>query len=147
MSTKRTRGIFLTVNKYQTKIILLIFIPSLLIFLSFISIVFIGNPIISMAIFHTSFSGMERLINQFSGLMIFLMCLVLWVSLMLAFVVSNNMVGAFGRINRELEEIIARRSQKSIACRSHDDLARDLLKNINVLVKYYVEHKDENKKS
>ncbi len=140
---KKSRNIFKTSNKYQNKIILLVYFPSLLIFMSFVCIVCIGDPIISRAAIHTSFSGMERLINQFSALIILLMCLVLLLSLIMSFVISHNMVGGFERIIRELDDIIAGRSKKSIASRSSDDLIEDLLKRVNVLVEYYVRNKNE----
>jgi hypothetical protein len=144
---KPKRARFSTVNKYQIKIILLTFFPSALIFLTFIGIVCVGDPIISRAMAHTSFAGMERLISRFSGWMLIVMCCVFAASSMAAFNISLNMVGAFERINRELDDIIAGQSQRAITCRPGDELARDLLIRVNVLAEYYMEHKHGKKKS
>ena len=59
-----------------------------------------------------------------------------------AYVISLHMVGAFGRIIYELDEIIAGRSQKIITTRSKDELAKDLSKRINVLLEHYVANKN-----
>jgi len=142
-SGSKSRDIFLIANKYQATIILLTFLPSILMFLLFLCIVFVANPGIADALFHTSFVGMERLIFRFPWLIGFLMGVVLSLSMIGAYVISHNMVGAFGRITYELDEIIAGRSQKNINSRPGDFLIKDLLKRINVLVSYYVENKNK----
>ena len=139
---KRSRSVLLTANKYQDKIILLTFLPSAFVFLSFICIIIIGNPIVCKFVFHTSFSGTEKSADRISEWIVFLISLNFIFSLLMAFTISHNMVGAFGRINKELDEIIARMSQKAITCRPHDDLTKELLKRINVLVKHYVGHQE-----
>ena len=143
-STKRPRKILVTADKYQKEMIILTFLPSALIFLSFISIVFIGNPAFSLAVFHTSFLHSETSINQFSEIIVFLMCVFFLLSLLAAFIISHNMIGAFGRIIRELDEIIAGHSQRAISSRPNDTLTKDLLKRINVLVEYYIKHENKN---
>ena len=142
-SGKKSRSIFSIANKYQSTIILLTFFPSTFIFLLFICLIFIINPGISDAAFHTSFACMERFITRFPWVIALLMGLVLFLSLIGAYVVSHNIVGAFGRVNRELDEIIAGRSQKLISSRPEDGLMKELLKRVNVLVSYYVENKNK----
>ncbi len=132
--------VYATSNKYQNEIILLTFIPSVLTFLSFICFVFIGNPTVCKAVFHVSFYDKVKFVNDMSGLMVTLMCLFFMLSLVGAFIISHNMVGAFGRIIRELDEIIAGRSERLISSRPNDTLTKDLLKRVNVLVEHYVKH-------
>jgi hypothetical protein len=115
-----------------------------LMFVSFICIVFIGNPIIFQSIFHIPLLSMQRSANQVSEMIVFLMCLFFILSLIWAFIISHNMVGAFGRITRELDEIIAGRSQRVISSRPNDTLTKDLLKRINVLAEYYIKHEKKN---
>ncbi len=138
---KPARNIFLTANPYQNKIILLSFLPSMLIFFAFIGIVFIGNPVITKAIFHTSIPSMTKMVYVFTGIIIFLLCLIMLVSIMISFVISHHIVGPFGRINKELDDIIAGKSKKLITSRPGDDLAASLLKRVNILVEFYVKHK------
>ena len=140
-SAKKTRDFLKTHNKYQRKIILLAFIPGALIFMAFICIVFIGAPNFSKAIFHTSFWNLENSVNQISGLLVLLMCLIFLFSMIQAFIISHKMLGAYERIIRELDEIISGRSQKTIKGRPYDTLTNDLLKHINVLVEFYRDNK------
>lgn len=143
-SSKRTRNIFQTSNKYQEKIIFLTVLPSILTFLSFACVIFIADPFISKAIFSNSLMFIENLVHRYCLLIVVLMCVFLILSLMGAYVVSNHMIGAFGRIVSELDEIIAGRSQKTITGRPEDDLTNDLLKRVNVLIKFYVKNRNEN---
>jgi hypothetical protein len=142
-SGNKSRNIFSIANKYQATIILLTFFPSTFLFLLFICIIFIINPGIADATFHTSFVCMEKFIIRFPWLIAFSMCSVLFLSLIGSYVISHNMVGAFGRVAHELDEIIAGRSQKNINSRPEDGLMKDLLKRVNVLVDFYVEHRNK----
>lgn len=76
--------------------------------------------------------------------MVFFMCLIFVLTLIGAYIVSHNMIGAYGRILRELDEIIAGRSTKTISSRPNDTLTKELLKRINVLIKSYVAHQHKN---
>lgn len=144
--TAKSRNVFLTANKHQDKIVLMCFIPSLLIFLAFIALVFIGNPMVTKAIFHSSIPSMTNLIYMFTAAIVFILCLILVLSIMLSFVISHHIVGPFGRIIKELDDIVEGKSKRLITSRPGDDLAEDLLKRVNVLVKFYMEHKSSNNK-
>jgi len=143
LSKKKSRAVFVAANKYQNDLILIAFIPSALIFLSFISIIFISNPAITKALFHISFYDNAKLVSKFSGLIIFLLCFMFMLSIIAAFFVSHNMIGAFGRIIREMDDVIAGRSQKMISSRPNDTMTKELLKRVNLLIESYVKHADK----
>ena len=140
----KKRNVFLTANKYQDKIILLSFVPSAFIFIAFMMIVFIGNPIISKAVFSKTLPSVANLIYTFTGVLVFILCSIILLAITIAFVISHHLVGAFGRIIRELDDIIEGKSKRSITYRPGDELAGDLLKRVNVLVEFYVKHKTNN---
>ncbi len=143
-AVNKPRAIFATHNKFQREIIILAFFPSALIFLTFICMVILGNLFFCKALFHRSFPASIDLVNKLSGLMVFFMCLIFVLTLIGAYIVSHNMIGAYGRILRELDEIIAGRSTKTISSRPNDTLTKELLKRINVLIKSYVAHQHKN---
>ena len=143
-STKKPRNVFVTANKYQQEMIFLTFLPSALIFLAFSFIVFLGNPAVIRAVFHTSFSTPETSINLFSEAIVFLMCFFFLLSLYAAFIISHNMIGAFGRIIREMDEVISGHSERIISSRPDDTLTKDLLKRINVLIEHYIKYEKKN---
>lgn len=145
-TNKKSRNIFSTANRYQDKIVFLSFFPSVFIFLTFILVVMIGNPIITKAIFNGSYPEIVKLILSFTGAIIFLLCLILLMSMILSFIISHHIVGPFGRIIKELDSIIEGNSTKPITSRPGDDLAKDLLKRINVLVAAYVKNNSDDKK-
>ena len=62
---------------------------------------------------------------------------------MVAFIISHRMVGGFGRVLHELDEVIAGRSKRTIIARPKDDLFNELLKRVNVLIEFYVKNKNE----
>lgn len=141
--SKISRNVFSTANTYQNKIILLCFLPSVVTFLAFSTIVFIGNPIITKAVYHQSIDSVLNLVYGFTGAIVFVLCLLVLLSVMSAFVISHHIVGPFGRIMKELDDIIDGKSQRKITSRPGDDLARDLLQRVNVLVDSYVKQKSQ----
>ena len=140
---KKKRNLIATANQYQEQIIFLVFLPSALTFLGFICIALLINPTVSQILFHTTFTGIKNIVNLTTGVVIILICLFFIISLTNAFILSNNMLGAMGRINRELDDILAGKSQTSISSRPNDTLTKELLKRINVLIKFYVEHRNK----
>ena len=60
----KSRNVFTIANKYQASIIFLTFMPSILMFLLFVCIIFISNPGLSDAVFHATFLGLEKIIFQ-----------------------------------------------------------------------------------
>ncbi len=139
----KKRNVFSTANKYQDKIVLLSFLPSTLIFLAFITIVFIGNPIISQAVFHSSVSSITNLVYTFTGTIIFLLCFIILLSMIFSFVISHRIVGPFGRIIKELDDVIEGKTKRLITSRPGDELAEDFLKRVNVLVDFYTKNKTQ----
>ena len=138
---RKTRNLFVAANKYQKHIIILVFLPSLLIFLAFNGIVFMGNPAFSKAVFHASFPSSERSINLFSEMIVIFMCSFFLLSLFATFIISHNMIGGFERITKELDVIISGKSQRTISSRPNDTLTKELLKRINILAEYYIKNK------
>ena len=65
-----------------------------------------------------------------SILLLYLGCGFLW-----AYAVSNDVVGPFDRIIRELDEVIEGGARQPITVRQRVELAQQLLKRVNVLVK------------
>ena len=62
-------------------------------------------------------------------------CFFLFVILLLSFLISKNLVGAFDRILKELDEVIDGKDRNKIGVRVRDDLANELLSRVNVLIK------------
>ena len=69
---------------------------------------------------------------------IFSIIIILWALMFFvlywAYRVSNQLVGAFDRIIRELDEYLAGKGKKHIHSRKNDKLAEELLKRINGLI-------------
>jgi hypothetical protein len=139
--SKKSRSSFATHNKYEENIVFLIVLPPALIFLGFICIIFLINPYTMNAVFHCPESVWSKIAFPISIGIITFLCLMLVLCFMWLFIVLHNLIGAFDRIMKELDDIIAGRSKKTIVARPKDELANDLLKRINTLIKFYVENK------
>jgi len=134
--TRKSRNDFRTANKYQEKLILFSFMSSASLFLSFIVIVFAGNPIIMK---YAPSSQVTNFVSLFSGAIIIALCTVFILSLVISFKMTNNLLGPVSRIINELDKVIDGSRKKTITARPADELANELLKRINVLVEFYVE--------
>jgi len=145
MGDKKQRRFLTPINTYQEEIIFVVFIPAAVIFLALVFSIFLvrreiiqhsslGNPIdISSAYMQLAFRWHNYIIWGLCGIFIF--------SVVSAFILSKNLVEVFPRIISELDDIIALRSKKLITVRPSDKLATELLKRVNVLIKFYIENK------
>lgn len=140
---RKSRNVFNTANEYQNKIILLTFLPTVFIFLVFTIIVFVGNPIITDAIYHQPMNSVVSLINKFTGIIVLAMCLIVIATIAGSFIISHHIVGPFGRIIKELDDVIDGRTDKKITSRPGDDLAKELLKRVNFLIDAYTRQKNQ----
>ncbi len=125
---------FFYLNKYQKQIIALVLIPTLILcILISVFITYFHKEIINFVLYTTNPPSPEFL-NRWGNIIL----IVLWIYLIFVILwvenVSRKLVGAFGRILRELDEIIAGKEQKSIKARKDDELANELLKRINKLI-------------
>jgi hypothetical protein len=142
---KKRKVILATSNRYQEKIILLSFIPSLFILLGLAVALFFARE----SIIHNVNKGIHvnypvaflNWIYESYNYIIFGLCAIFVFSVWVSFKLSHHLLGAFTRIIPELDAIIEGRSQKILSARPGDDFANDLLKRINILVKCYIEHK------
>lgn len=128
-------------NEYQRQIIMLALIPSVVmcLVLSFLLIIFHHD--LSGIILNGSTTTIVQAVSRWT---IFIM-LALWSILALAagtaYVLSNNLVGAFERIFRELDEVIGGKAKHDIKARQGDKLANELLKRINVIIRSFSDKK------
>ncbi len=134
MTVRYIRSMFMHTNKYQRRIIALTFIPSLILcILLTLFIFYFHRELINMILYSSTPPSIQFIrkwgIITLITLWAFFISVIIW-----AFRVSNNLVGAFERILRELDEMIAGREYKRLRARSDDDLANELLKRINALL-------------
>jgi len=134
------KSIFHT-NKYERRIIWLALIPALLfcILVTFV-IIHLTRQLEDFMIYLTK-PEILNIIENWGYWIIGAFWLLFIIIFFWALIVSGNLVGAFVRIIRELDDFIAGKEHKSIRARRNDDLANDLLKRINILIKNIVMHK------
>ncbi len=130
MSENKKRLFYM--NRYQVRVLMLVLIPPVIIILtlSVLSNLFF-NQLLS-----TLEQGSTETMIDFLGDWKMYFLLVLWILLTLivvmTYVVSKNLLGAFTRLFREMDEIIAgERLKMPLKARKRDDLANDLLTRIN----------------
>ncbi len=126
------RTIFFKANRFQKPIIDLILYPAIISStILFFYILYFQYEVISTfssptknveAISLKAFFIFGLLVLSFGGI-------ILW-----AYKVSCNLVGAFERILRELDDILAGKGKRHIRARKEDELANELLKRVNALI-------------
>jgi hypothetical protein len=142
---KKRKGFLTTYNKYQEKIVLLSFIPSFCILFVFtVSLFFIRSEIVNNVRngVHLNYAFvLMHWIHHSYNYIIWGVCGIFILSAIWAFKIAHELLGAFNRIIKELDEVIEGRRTKSISARPEDGLAQELLKRINVLAQHYIDHK------
>lgn len=121
-------------TKHQRPIIMVTMVPSL-VFCVILSafILFFHNEMIRV-VTKSSAPPSVNTVHLWSIYMIGILWMFFFVFLSWSFSVSSNIVGAFERIIRELDKIIGGGTKRPIIARTHDDLANELLKRINILI-------------
>jgi len=121
-------------NPYEKKIVILI-IGFPLLWCIILSIMY---NIFYQYLVDLSIYGSSRQVAAFSKELMTFLILALWGFLLLFYIwtrlVASNMLGAFERLLRELDEINESRTKKRLICRKNDTLAYHLIKRLNTLM-------------
>jgi hypothetical protein len=132
MAANRSRLFHL--NRYQLRVLLLVLAPPVVIVSTFalLSNLFFDQLLAAVQ------SGSEATLVDFLSDWRFYFFFLLWGMLALivlvTYVVSKNLLGAFTRLFREMDEMLAgERAVGPLVARKHDDLANELLDRMNRL--------------
>jgi len=132
MAAKRKR--LFHINRYQSRILLLVLIPPVVIIavLAVLSNIFFDQLLTAVE------SGSSTTLVAFLSDWEFTFFLVLWglltLMVVVTYVVSKNLLGAFTRLFREMDEMIAgERVKGPLTARKNDGLANALLSRMNRL--------------
>ena len=139
------RNPFRLANKHQYHIILSVMVPALFcLVISLLSIYYISFIAHQLALYNSAdFSRPEVYtpwilnINRWMAVIPWILfaisfsifALVIWI-----FDFSNRLVGPYGRVLRELDEILEGKNKGKISLRRKDEFLGDLIKRINILI-------------
>ena len=121
-------------SRYQRRITSLIFITSL-VFCVLISLIILYShyQLINILLYNKGLQDI-RSVNDLSIYVLVSIWCLLFLFLIWANNVASNLLGAFERIIRELDEIIENKEKRPVRARPSDELPNDLLKRINILI-------------
>lgn len=136
MVIRLKRQKYLHTNKYQKRIVLLTLLPTLIIVIFVNCMMQIYHGELVNVILRGSMTEGIDFVNDSAGLILtcvwaFVVIVVVW-----SFALSRNLVGAFERIIVELDEVIEGKDREEIIARNNDDLAKNLLSRINMLIRH-----------
>ncbi len=138
MSVKTQRKFFSVNSIYQWQLLALTIIPVVLGYFLLSGFVnFFMSQVFMYASQGIPYEGLITRIAQMTIKLGFILIAYCFIFGLLALALSQNLIGPFDRINRELDDIIAGRSKKIIVVRPRDKLAQTLLKRVNVLIESY----------
>ena len=120
-------------NRYQIRVLVLVLAPVVILFpaLALISTLFFDQLVAAVQTGDTI--SLVDFLEEWKLRFLFALGGLMAIVVTLTFAVSKNLLGAFGRIFRELDEKIAGNRPGPITARKGDDLANELLRRINVL--------------
>ena len=134
MPRDQKRMPFRKVNKYQRQIIVLAFFPAIIVY-AFVAIliVLMHRDMVNVIVYGSAASS-AQFIYQWTTVILSLLCGILVLILVWAFLVSRNLVGAFGRITRELDQMLEKGERWKLKSRKNDHLVNDILRRVNALI-------------
>lgn len=143
MTIQKIKRSIATSNKYQEKVIRLLLFPwaLLLTILSIAFVIIMSNLVndVKQGLHIDYGNALLQWLRLNYGYIVFGLCVFFILVVKIAFKVSEELVGPFTRILPELDAVIEGRSQRKIAARPKDELAKELLKRVNVLIEKYIE--------
>ena len=131
----RLRRAFLHTTKHQRQIIKLSVIPSMIFCVVMYFLLYSFQNDLGEAIYTASDVASIKFISEWAFALLSMLLLYLGCGFLWAYAVSSDVVGPFDRIIRELDEVIDGGARQPITVRQRDELAQQLLKRVNVLVK------------
>ncbi len=132
---ERSRRAFLHTTKHQRQIIRLSVVPSTIVCVVMYFLLHAFQNDLGEAIYTTSDVASIKFVSEWAFALLSILLLYLGCGFLWAYAVSNDVVGPFDRIIRELDEVIDGGARQPITVRQRDELAQQLLKRVNVLVK------------
>ena len=131
----RLRRVFLHTTKHQRQIIRLSVVPSTIFCVVMYFLLHAFQNDMGEAIYAASDVASIKFVSEWAFALLSILLLYLGCGFLWAYAVSSDVVGPFDRIIRELDEVIDRGARQPITVRQRDELAEQLLKRVNVLVK------------
>ena len=133
MPERRRRQPFSQANKYQRQIIALAFFPAIIVYAFVAILISVMHRDMVNVIVYGSAATSAQFIYQWTTVILSVLCGILIIILVWAFVVSRNLVGAFERIIRELDKMLEKGEKWTLRARKNDHLVNDILKRVNKL--------------
>lgn len=135
MVDTKKRRIFPVLNKYQKTIILSIFIPIIMMHLClFGMLTFLHVDLTRLLLGGVYPENIAVFVDHWSMSLLILSISFILIALLVSFIISRGLVGAFDRIIGELDEVIDGKRDQSLIARDYDVLVKELLTRINKLI-------------
>lgn len=134
MSGQSKRRLFSINNEYQARIVLLAVVPPLVIALSLTAAIFIMDAQFNRLVAEQSPAFWAQTIADWFYAVVYFVFFLLILSLIYSFIFAQNLVNPFGRVIREMDEVLASGNKRVITARPHDELANELLQRINAFI-------------
>jgi hypothetical protein len=122
------------INKYQLRVLLLVLMPPIIIVsaLAFLSSAFFNQLMTAIEVGSTT--SLIGFLEEWKIRFLVVLWGLLTLVIVLTYTVSKNLLGAFGRLFREMDEMIdGQRETEALSARKHDELANELLSRVNKL--------------
>lgn len=140
---QQRKPILTTSSKYQEKVLRLLLFPWVFLFaILSVAFVIIMNRLVDdvrYGIYVDYGNALMQWLRQYYGYIVFGICAFFIMVISIAFKISHDLIGPFARILNDLDAIIEGRLEKKISVRPKDQLAKELLKRVNVLIEKYIE--------
>jgi hypothetical protein len=145
MSGKKDRKAFSTINKFQRQMLYPVLLACFL-FLVFLytAILYIAYIDANLVMLYPARNfGLERAVPWFMAIdrlqdvvpwLVMLLAVALILLMTRTYFISSRITGAYQRILRELDETIEGKRKEPIRVREGDEMFKELLKRINVLI-------------
>ena len=134
---QKKRSLLSPTNTYQRQIITItFFVPFVFCLVIYILVSLLEKDLVHVLL-NSSPAQVAQFVSHWMALTTISLSGILLFFFIIAFYLSQNLVGAFERIIHEMDDVIQGKKASPIQARPKDTLANELLKRINILIKNY----------
>ena len=135
MNKDRKRKIFPQISQYQLRIVFVVFFLTLTMHMClFTALSFMHIDLFQLLVQDKDAYVVGLAIDQWSVNILVMSGIFMAICLIGTYLISRNLVGSFGRIIREMDEVLAGERAAPITARKYDWLAQEVLKRVNAFI-------------
>lgn len=134
MSNNKKRKIFPVISRHQIRMVFLVFLLTIIMHMCLFTALSLMQLDLFEIIMESNPDAIGSVVDRWSVNILIMSGIFMVVCLICTYLISRNLVGSFGRIIREMDEVLSGEKTSPIVARKYDWLAKEVLERVNAMI-------------